>query len=147
MKRIPLVLAAALMAGAIAASHAKFPAAPPKSDAEKAAEAQKAAAAKTKAADLLNSAQEKAVAYSKNRGASMDTGKKRAVEPKPERNASNGDDGRRGPRHPLGGEPVIEPARCDHWMGIERKRVGERRSGPQHPMRYMGANNNGFSRR
>ena len=46
MKKILLAIAGGLMIGAIAASHAKLPAAPPKSDAEKAAEADKAAAAK-----------------------------------------------------------------------------------------------------
>ena len=40
------------MIGAIAASHAKLPPPPPKSDAEKAAEADKAAATKAKDAEL-----------------------------------------------------------------------------------------------
>ena len=72
MKRILLVLTAGLAAGAIAASHAKLPAAPAKSDAEKAAEADKAAAAKAKDAADLAKAQDKVVAhYKKNKGASM----------------------------------------------------------------------------
>jgi hypothetical protein len=74
MKKILLAIAAGLMAGAIAASHAKLPAAPPKSDAEKAAEADKAAAAKAKDAALNAGAQDKAVAnYKKNKGIAMDT--------------------------------------------------------------------------
>jgi hypothetical protein len=77
MKKILLVLAASLMAGAITASHAKRPPAPPKSGAEKAVEAQKAAATKAQDAELLNRAQEKAVAnYKKNTAASMDTKRK-----------------------------------------------------------------------
>jgi len=72
MKRILLVLAAGLAAGAIAASHAKLPAAPAKSDTEKAAEAEKAAAAKAKDAESLSKAQDKAVAnWKKNKGISM----------------------------------------------------------------------------
>lgn len=74
MKRILLAIAGGLMIGAIAASHAKLPAAPPKSDAEKAAEADKAAAAKAKDAELNNKAHDKAVAnYKKNKGIAMDT--------------------------------------------------------------------------
>jgi hypothetical protein len=74
MKRILAALLGGLLIGAFAASHAKLPAAPAKSDAEKKAEADKAAAAKAKDAELLNRAQEKAVAnYKKNKGvASMD---------------------------------------------------------------------------
>jgi hypothetical protein len=72
MKRILLVLAAGLAAGVIAASHAKLPAAPAKSDAEKAAEADKAAATKAKEAAELAKAQDKAVAnYKKTHGGSM----------------------------------------------------------------------------
>jgi hypothetical protein len=72
MKRILLVLAAGLAAGVIAASHAKLPPAPAKSDAEKTAEADKAAAAKAKDAADLAKAQDKAVAnYKKNHGGSM----------------------------------------------------------------------------
>ena len=66
------VLAAGLLIGAIAASHAKLPPPPAKSDAEKAAEAEKAAAAKAKEAAELAKAQDRAVAnYKKNKGASM----------------------------------------------------------------------------
>jgi len=77
MKRILLVLIAGLAAGVIAASHAKLPAPPAKSDAEKAAEAEKAATAKAKDAADLAKAHDKAVAnYKKNKGVSMDPGKK-----------------------------------------------------------------------
>ena len=70
MKRILLVLAAGLMAGAIA--HAKLPPAPPMSDADKAAKAQKDAAAKEKETKDLGKAQDRAVAnYKKNKGVSM----------------------------------------------------------------------------
>jgi hypothetical protein len=76
MKRILLALAGGLLIGAIAASHAKLPPPPPKSDAEKAAEADKAAAAKAKDAELNSKAQDKAVAnYKKNKGIAMDTPK------------------------------------------------------------------------
>ena len=69
MKRVLAVLLAGLFAGVIAASHAKLPAAPAKSDAEKKAEADKAAAAKAKDADDLAKAQDRAVAnYKKNKG-------------------------------------------------------------------------------
>jgi hypothetical protein len=78
MKRILLVLIAGLAAGMIAASHAKLPAAPPKSDAEKAAEAEKAVAAKAKDAADLAKAHDKAVAnYKKNKGVSMDVKRKK----------------------------------------------------------------------
>ena len=74
MKKILAALIGGLMIGAFAASHAKLPPAPPKSEADKAAEAEKAAAAKAKEAEQLNKAQEKAVAnYKKNKGVSMDT--------------------------------------------------------------------------
>lgn len=73
MKRILLALAGGLMIGAIAASHAKLPPPPPKSDAEKAAEADKAAAAKAKEAADLDKARDRAVAnYKKNKGIAMD---------------------------------------------------------------------------
>jgi hypothetical protein len=72
MKRILIAVAAGLMAGAIAASHARLPAAPPKTDAEKAVEATKAAAAKAQDADQLTKAQDKAVANYKRNAASMD---------------------------------------------------------------------------
>ena len=74
MKRILAVLLCGLLIGGFAA-HAKLPAAPAKSDAEKKAEADKAAAAKAKDAELLNKATDKAVAnYKKNKGgvATMD---------------------------------------------------------------------------
>jgi hypothetical protein len=72
MKKILAALAAGLMIGAIGASHAKLPAAQPKSDAEKAAEAEKAKVAKAKEADLLNKYMDKAVANHKKNAASMD---------------------------------------------------------------------------
>jgi hypothetical protein len=76
MKAIFAALAAGLMIGAFAASHAALPKPPAKSDAEKAAEADKAAAAKAKDAADLGKAQDRAVAnYKKNKGVSMD-GKK-----------------------------------------------------------------------
>jgi hypothetical protein len=72
MKRILLVLGAGLAAGMIAVSHAKLPAPPAKSDAEKKAEADKAAAAKAKDAESLGKAQDRVVAhYKKGKGASM----------------------------------------------------------------------------
>jgi hypothetical protein len=76
MKAAIAALAAGLMIGVFAASHAALPKPPAKSDAEKAAEADKAAAAKAKDAADLGKAQDKAVAnYKKNKGVSMD-GKK-----------------------------------------------------------------------
>jgi len=68
-KIIVCVLAAGLAIGSFAGLHAKLPAAPPKSDAEKAAEADKAAAAKATEAQELGQAQDKAVAnWKKNKG-------------------------------------------------------------------------------
>ena len=68
-KTIAIVLAAGLTIGSFAGVHAKLPAPPPKSDAEKAAEAEKAAAAKAKDAADLAKAQDNAVAnYKKNKG-------------------------------------------------------------------------------
>ena len=70
MKRTAIVtaFAASLVLGAFAAQ-AKLPPAPPKTDAEKAADAQKANAAKAKDAAELQMAEEKAVAnYHKNKG-------------------------------------------------------------------------------
>jgi hypothetical protein len=76
MKKIVAALLSGLLIGAITASHAKLPAPPPKSDAEKSAEADKAAAAKAKDGADLGKAQDRAVAnYKKNR-ASMDSKKK-----------------------------------------------------------------------
>jgi hypothetical protein len=74
MKRILLALAGGLMIGAIAASHAKLLPPPPKSDAQKAAEAEKDAASKAKDAADLDKARDRAVAnYKKNKGIAMDT--------------------------------------------------------------------------
>jgi hypothetical protein len=65
-------LLAGLTIGLVAASHAKLPAPPPKSDAEKKTDADKAAAAKAKDAADLAKGQDRAVAnYKKNKGASM----------------------------------------------------------------------------
>ena len=78
MRKVLLVLITGLLLGALAASHAKLPAAPPMSEAEKAAKAEKDAAAKAKEAADLAKAQDKAVAnYKKNKGISMDTKKKK----------------------------------------------------------------------
>jgi hypothetical protein len=72
MKKILLVLIGGAMIGLFAVSHARLPAPPPKSDAEKAAEAAKAAAAKAKDGELNAMAQDRAVAnYKKNKGISM----------------------------------------------------------------------------
>ena len=73
MKKILLALLAGGMIGALIGpmgAQAKLPAAPPKSDEQKKAEADKAAAEKTKDAADLAKAQEKAVAnYKKNHAA------------------------------------------------------------------------------
>ena len=66
---IAVTLAAGLGIGSLAGVQAKLPPAPPKSDADKAAEAEKAAAAKAKEGELNNKAMDKAVAnYKKNKG-------------------------------------------------------------------------------
>ncbi len=66
---IAVTLAAGLGIGSLAAVQAKLPPSPPKSDAEKAAEADKAAATKAKEAELNNKYMDKAVAnYKKNKG-------------------------------------------------------------------------------
>ena len=66
---IAVTLAAGLGIGSFAGVQAKLPPAPPKSDADKAAEAEKAAAAKAKDGELNNKAMDKAVAnYKKNKG-------------------------------------------------------------------------------
>jgi gas vesicle protein len=71
VKAVLAALFAGLTIGVFAASHAKLPAAPPKSDAEKKVEADKAAAAKAKDADDLTKAQDRAVAnYKKHKGVS-----------------------------------------------------------------------------
>ena len=76
MKAILAALLGGLMIGAIAASHAKLPPPPPKSDVEKKAEADKAAATKAKDAELNGKAQDKAVAnWKKNKGIAMSPGK------------------------------------------------------------------------
>jgi hypothetical protein len=75
MKAILAAIAAGLMIGSIAASHAKLPAPPAKSDAEKAAEAEKAAATKAKDAADLAKAQDKAVANYKKNHSSMSSKK------------------------------------------------------------------------
>ena len=77
MRTILAVLAAGLAAGFIAASHAKLPAAPAKSDAEKKAEADKAAATKAKDAESLAKDQDRAVANYKKRSAASMSGKKK----------------------------------------------------------------------
>ena len=68
MKSILAMLAAGVAAGMMFASHAKLPPAPPKSDAEKAAEAEKAAATKAKEAEALGRAVDKTVANAKKNG-------------------------------------------------------------------------------
>jgi len=76
MKTILAALAAGLMIGTFAASHAKLPPAPPKSEADKKAEADKAAATKAKESELNAKAQDRAVAnYKKNKGVSMSPSK------------------------------------------------------------------------
>ena len=68
VRRIIVALVSGALLGA-AAVQAKLPAAPPKSDAEKAVDAEKAAAAKAKDAELLNKYTDKAVAnYKKGKG-------------------------------------------------------------------------------
>ena len=68
MKKTIVVLLGGLLIGVFAATHAKLPPAPAKSDAEKKAEADKAAATKAKEAEQLGKAQDKAVAnYKKNK--------------------------------------------------------------------------------
>jgi hypothetical protein len=71
MKKALIVLAAGLMLGAFAATEAKLPPPPAKSDAEKKAEADKAAATKAKEAADLAKAQDKAVANWKKNHAAM----------------------------------------------------------------------------
>ena len=77
MRAILAVLAAGLAAGFIATSYAKLPAAAPKSDAEKKAEADKATATKAKEADDLGKAQDRAVANYKKRHPAAMSGKKK----------------------------------------------------------------------
>ncbi len=66
---IAVTLAAGLGIGSFAGVHAKLPAPPAKTDAQKAADAEKAAAAKAKEAELMGKVQERVVAnYKKNKG-------------------------------------------------------------------------------
>ena len=65
MKKVLLTVVAGLVLGVFAAAQAKLPPAPPKSEAEKKAEADKAAAGKAKDAAELNKAMDKAVANAK----------------------------------------------------------------------------------
>ena len=68
MKKALVMLASGMLIGALGASYARLPAAPAKTDAEKAAEAEKANAAKAKEAAELAKAQDKAVAnYKKHK--------------------------------------------------------------------------------
>ena len=71
MKKALTILAAGLMLGAFAATQAKLPPPPAKTDAEKKAEADKAAATKAKDAADLAKAQDKAVANWKKNHAAM----------------------------------------------------------------------------
>ncbi len=70
MKKFLLIIGTGALIGAMAAQ-AKLPPPPPKSDADKASEAQKAAAAKEKDAADLNKATDKAVANYKRNHAAM----------------------------------------------------------------------------
>jgi hypothetical protein len=78
MKKAFLVLFAGLALGAFAAVQAKLPAAPPKSEAEKVAEAEKAKAAAAKDAADLAKAQDRAVTnYKRSHGGGAMPAKKR----------------------------------------------------------------------
>jgi len=69
MKTILTAIAAGLMIGAMAASHAKLPPPAPKTDAQKAAEAEKAKADAAKDAADLDKARDRAIAnYKKGHG-------------------------------------------------------------------------------
>jgi hypothetical protein len=73
-------VAAGLAVGSLAAVHAKLPPPPAKTDADKAAEAEKAAAAKARDAEMLDKARDRAVAnYKKNKGIAMDAKPPQAV--------------------------------------------------------------------
>ena len=77
MKTILATLVGGILIGVFAASHAKLPPPTPEQKAAAAAKAEKDAAAKAKAAEQLNKAQDKAVAnYKKNKPASMAPAKK-----------------------------------------------------------------------
>ena len=71
MKKLLAAIVAGALLGAGAASLAKLPPGPPKSEADKKAEADKAAASKAKEAADLTKAQDKAVANYKKNNASM----------------------------------------------------------------------------
>jgi hypothetical protein len=82
VKKILAVLAAGLLIGALGA-HAKLPAPPAKSDAEKKADADKAAAAKAKDAESLAKAQDRVVAhYKKTKGGASMAPSKQATKKK-----------------------------------------------------------------
>jgi hypothetical protein len=69
MRKTLAVLRGGLRIGGLAATHAKLPPPPAKSDAEKKAEADKTAATKAKDAEALGKAQDRAVAnYKKQKG-------------------------------------------------------------------------------
>ena len=69
-KTLAFIIAGALIGGAAGVLQAKLPPAPPKTDAEKKAEAEKAAASKAKEAEGVSKAIDKAVAnYKKNQAA------------------------------------------------------------------------------
>ncbi len=76
MKKVLLTVFAGLVLGVFAAAQAKLPPAPPKSDAEKKAEADKAAAAKAKDDADLARAMDKAVANYKRTHAGAQARKK-----------------------------------------------------------------------
>ena len=76
MKKVLLTVFAGLVLGVFAAAQAKLPPAPPKSEAEKKAEADKAAAAKAKDGAELNKAMDKAVANAKRNQAAHAAKKK-----------------------------------------------------------------------
>jgi hypothetical protein len=69
MKKTIAAMLGGLLIGVFAATHAKLPPPPAKSDAEKKVEADKAAATKAKDAEALGKAQDRAVAnYKKQKG-------------------------------------------------------------------------------
>jgi hypothetical protein len=69
LRKTLVALLGGLLIGVFAATHAKLPPAPAKSDAEKKVEADKAAATKAKDAEALGKAQDRAVAnYKKQKG-------------------------------------------------------------------------------
>ncbi len=76
MKRVLLTVFAGLVLGVFAAAQAKLPPAPPKSEAEKKAEADKAAAAKAKDDADLARAMDRAVANAKRNQAAHPAKKK-----------------------------------------------------------------------